>query len=289
MTPISSDARCGTRGFTLLELLITLVIFVLVAGMFYGSIQLTQRTSRAQTERSMLQGNVRAAVRILSAELQEIAVNPTGGTTDIVAMDDSSITYRSMRASGVTCNVGASQVVFRASNGLLSSSRNVTPGRDSLLLFVDGDSLTTSDDAWVGLQITATPSAATCPDGTTGLRVQTSAVPGTGVLVPGPARTFEVMQLATLRSGGLNYIGARSVSAGQSLTPFIGPIDSTTGVRFRYYDASGATTASRTSVRQIDIMVRGATRTPINEGVGPGPGVIRSDSLRVQVSVRNSS
>lgn len=282
--------RLRNRGFTLVELLIALVLFLAVSSMLYASIQLTQRTSRAQTERSMLQGNLRAAVQTLAGELGELQVNSAAGTTDIVAMTDSSITYRAMRASGVTCEVNSSYVVVRNTNGLASANRAIVPGRDSLLLFVDTDTLKTSDDAWLPLLINSTPSANNCPDGTAGVRYQVgSSIPVANVYVPGPIRSFEVMQLATLRTGGYNWLGARSVSAVQTLQPYLGPIDSTTGIRFTYRDASGAVTASRSAVRQIDIMVRGATRAPISDGITPGSAAVRTDSLRVQVAVRNSS
>lgn len=288
--PVTSHPapRSARAGFTLPELLIALILFLGVSALLYGAIQLSQRTSRAQTERSSLQGNLRAAIQVLGAELSELQVNSQAGTSDIVAMSDSNITYRSMRASGITCEVTNSSVVLRNTGGLLSTGRPITPSRDSLLLFADGDTLRVSDDQWHALPINSTPAAASCPDGSAGVRIQTTGVPVANVLVPGPARTFEVMQLASLRSGGQNWLGARSVSAGQALQPFLGPIDSTTGVRLTYLDAAGSTTSSPAAVRQVDLMVRAATRTPINEGIGPGPGAVRSDTLRVRVAVRNS-
>jgi len=288
---VSDTRRGSTRaraGFTLVELMIAMTIFLGVSAMMYASLQLTQRTSRAQNERSAIQGNLRTAIQIISSELKQLQVNPAAGSSDILAMSDSSIVFRSMRASGMTCSVGPTNVVLRNSGALLSLGRQIIAGRDSLLLFADRDSLIVGDDQWVALPITATPVVATCPDGTAGLSLITNGVPVADVLVPGPARTFEVMQLATRRSGGQNWLGARSVSAGQALQPFLGPVDSTAGVRFAYLDAVGSVTATPSAVRQIDVFVRTISRTPINEGVGPGPGSIGSDALRVRVALRNS-
>jgi len=279
----------GSRaGFTLLELLIALIVFAGVSAVIFAAVRLSQRTSRAQAERSALQGNLRAAIQVATAELKQLQVNTGAGTTDIVAMNDSAVTFRSMRASGVTCDVGSSSVVLRNVGNLLSTGRQIVPGRDSILLFVDSDTLRTADDQWLALPINSTPSSSTCPDGTIGVRLQTNGVPVANVWVPGPVRTFEVMQMASVRNGGKNWLGARSVSAGQTLQPFLGPIDSTTGVRFTYRDAVGSVVGAPASVRQIDIFVQAASRNPINEGVGEGPGRVGTDSLQVRVALRNS-
>jgi len=288
---VSETSRGTSRaraGFSLTELLIAMIIFLAVSAMMYASLQLTQRTSRAQTERSALQGNLRTAIQVLTSELKQLQVNPAAGSSDILAMSDSNVVFRSMRASGITCSVSPTSVVLRNSGGLLSLGRQIIAGRDSLLLFADRDTLNVGDDWWVALPITATPAVAACPDGSAGLVLVTSGVPVPDVLVPGPVRTFEVMQLATTRSGGQNWLGARSVSAGQALQPFLGPVDSTTGVRFAYLDAVGSVTAAPSAVRQIDVFVRTISRTPINEGVGLGPGSVGSDTLRVRVALRNS-
>jgi hypothetical protein len=96
------------------------------------------------------------------------------------------------------------------------------------------------------------------------------------------------MELARVRGGGATWLGARSVSAAQALDPVIGPIDSAAGIQFTYRDASGAATMVPSAVRQIEVLILGVTTQAVNEGVGPGPGRIGSDSLRVQFAVRNS-
>ena len=70
MSSIRRDA-----GFTLAEMLVAVTLAVGVSALIYRSLQSMQATSRAQTARSALQGDIRLAAQLLVAELEELSVN----------------------------------------------------------------------------------------------------------------------------------------------------------------------------------------------------------------------
>src|SRR5262245_34105510 len=105
MTPTSSARTSrADAGYTLAELLVAVTLALVVTGLIYRSLQIMQSTTRAQSERSALQGNLRLAGQLMTAELEELQVNSGAGTSDIVNMSDTSITYRAMRGAGMTCS-----------------------------------------------------------------------------------------------------------------------------------------------------------------------------------------
>src|SRR6185295_12727343 len=70
--PALQMTMTSRRGFTLVELIITLVLMLMVAGVTYGLLVNNQRVSRAQTSQVSLQDNVRSGALILGNELREI-------------------------------------------------------------------------------------------------------------------------------------------------------------------------------------------------------------------------
>src|SRR5687767_16011496 len=90
--------RRSRGGFTLPEMMLSLVVTLMVMGSIYHLLLTTQRTARAQSERVVLQSGVRAGSLIVMNELGELGTVP-GGTpeqNDIVAMGPAAVTYRAM-------------------------------------------------------------------------------------------------------------------------------------------------------------------------------------------------
>jgi len=277
--------RPSTRGFTLVEMLIGLVLLALVSTTIYRTLNTNTRLSRAQTEQVSLQSAVRIGSLVVGNELKEMGINSTGGT-DIVAMSANGITYRAMRATGLACQVTATEVRIRQTP--FFSTRSIAAGQDSLLLYVEHDPNVATDDTWLPLRITGV-SASTCgaaPATALATSINTVATPLTWIVVDAPIRTFEVMELGILNSGGQNWLGVRSVSAGQTLQPALGPITAT-GLQFDYYDAAGAVTANRTAVRSIQITVRGQTDRTVR-AAGQSPLAVALDSLSTRITLRNA-
>ena len=143
----------ATRGFTLVELLIGLVLLGIVSTTIYRVLTTNQRLSRAQTEQVSLQSSVRVGALAVANELREIGINASGGT-DIIAMGANGITYRAMRSSGMACAASLTNVTIRNTANTFFSTRSIVAGQDAMLLFVEGDSTIGTDDTWAILPIT---------------------------------------------------------------------------------------------------------------------------------------
>jgi prepilin-type N-terminal cleavage/methylation domain-containing protein len=279
----------GHRGFTLAELLIALVVMGLVAAGLARVFITQQRLTVAQVEQASMQANVRTGTLILANELRELATGVSGGV-DIQSFTATSLRYRAMRSLGLACRVTSTSVRLRANP--LFGARPITPGRDSMLVFVEGNPSTDSDDRWGAFRISAVANS-TCPlDGTPAITLSTSistfTYPLASFVLDAPVRTYEVMELAPVLAGGHNWLGARSVSAGEVLTPVAGPI-TVAGLSFEYLDRYGNVTGTRSNIRSIRITLRGQTDWDVRPGGAIGVALQPlTDSLVTTVTLRNA-
>ena len=279
----------GSRGLTLIELLVSLVMLGMIGGVTYGFLANTQRITRSQSELVNLQSNVRTGILVVPSELREIGVG-TGGS-DILALGSSGITYRAARGLGFTCQISAAEI--RISNVPATpyfGLRSIVPGRDSLFLFVERTPGISSDDVWARLAVTSVNPVSTCgTDPAIALGVAGSVPGGVGsIVVGGPVRPFEVMELRLYSSGGKFWLGARSVSGGEpSLQPVLGPLTAN-GFELDYFDVAGTPTSNRSQVRTIRVTIRGVTDQLIRGPAGTGPTGYVQDSLVTTVSLRNA-
>ena len=283
MTTASRNPR---GGFTLVELMIALVLLGIVGGVMARMMMNMQRGSRAQSQRVTLQGNLRAGMALLPAELRELS------PADLVVTLADEIEYRAMRTTGVACAVTGTQVTLR--DELTFGYRPIVAGgRDRLYLFVDGDQITGLDDTWLELLVTAT-AAGTCPDGDaatvlTVTRTDNTAIPGATlatIFVEVPVRSFEHMEMRLYEADGRWWLGARSVSGGENTPqPVLGPLTAD-GLVFTYRDRAGAQTATVANMRTLDIALRGQTDGFI--AVGMEALAIGEDSLTTRIRLRNA-
>ena len=289
------------RGFTMVELLIALVLLGLVSAALYRVLVNNQRLYLAQTQRIDLSQNIRAASNILPAEFREL--DATDG--DIIAMSADSISIRAMRWLSFVC---VAPVLAGVNNGLAMTIRGGQVGQpmffgsrginatDSMLIYLDGDQTTRTDDYFVPAQLTAAP-AGVCP-----AVGPVAAQPGTVVAFNGnfiagtnkanaipvgaPVRGFERVTYSLLQPAGdtLWYIGFQP--AGGAPQPLIGPILAN-GLAFQYFDVNGNVTAVRAQVARIDITVRARTTSQVRSG-GQAPARLVIDSLTTSVALRNN-
>ena len=280
------------RGLTLIELLVSLVILGVIGTVTYKFLANTQRVTRSQSELVNLQSNIRTGVLVVPTELREIGIGPSG--SDIVSMSATGIEYRAARGLGFTCQAAASEIrITNTPSSPYFGLRSIVPGRDSLFLFVEGNTGISSDDTWARLAVTSVDPASTCgPDPAVAVGVANLAavVPGglAAIEVGGPVRPFEVMELRLYSSGGKFWLGARSVSGGElSLQPVLGPLTSN-GLELTYFNAAGNPTANPSLVRSIRVAIRGVTDQLIRGPAGTGPPGYVQDSLMTTVSLRNA-
>jgi prepilin-type N-terminal cleavage/methylation domain-containing protein len=283
-------------GFTLAELLVALVLFGIVSTAIYQLLVNNQRLYRQQTQRIELDDNVRSAVAILPAELRELdAADPLG--SDIIAMTDSSVTYRAMRALRWTCTTLQTGTQLFMDTTLIGL-RAFDASYDSLLIFADSQTSLTTDDHWYHADVTSTPAAATDCNGAPSVRVnyslngtygRSSLVTADSVLQGSPVWAFEVVRITRyLDTAGATWMGMQrynKTSGWSTLQPVVGPLQAG-GLKFTYYAADGTVTANRALVASVGITVIGRTSQMVHVGTGSMGYLV--DSLVTQVALRNS-
>ena len=286
------------RGFTLVEILVSLVIMLIVSGAIYQMLNSTQRLSRAQAERVSLQSNVRSGALVVPTELRELSTY-VGGTAlqnDVLAVTGTNdIRYRAMRGIGFVCQtptateIRIARAAIAGSWPAYSGYRDPAATRDGIYVFIDGDEATGGVDSWLQLTVTGVTAGSTCGAGS----AIALTVPNTPALTSLPLRTpvriYEEMQLQLYVSGGKSWLGAKSVNTGEAFQPVLGPLTDANGLAFEYLDAAGAATADLKSIKSIRVTVRGITDQAINGGNGSS-GAMSSvqDTLVTQVVLRNA-
>jgi len=278
--------REARRGFTLVELLVALILLVIVGTGLYGTLITVQRVSTKQAEVSNMQGNLRTGMQLVQSELEELFSNAAAGTTDIVTLSSTLIRYHAMRGIGETCLVTNAGVTIQSA----SWNGPVPQAGQHLLLLLDNDSTLATDDSWLEL----TPSgglslAAVCPDASAAylVPVTLTTAQSTAIYPPSPVRTLDDMEMGLVASGGQNWLGIRSITAGEpALVPVIGPLTGS-GVEFEFRDASNSVTATPANVKTILVTLRGITDRTVATGLGSTLGN-PTDSLQVRIQLRNS-
>jgi prepilin-type N-terminal cleavage/methylation domain-containing protein len=284
-------ARAGSRGFTMVELIIAITIAAVVLGATWKLLTSNQRFYRAQSELQDVQQNLRAATQIVPGDLREL--DAKGG--DILAMSAGSITIRAMRGFGVVC-AAPDQVngYVKLQNALLFMSGAIDATRHNAIVFRELDPTKNTDDTWQRGTISASTTASqTCTDGTAATRLTVTLANGNaflgGVTVGAPVRIFEQVKYLAYDDGtGVWWLGTSTYQSGAwtSTTPVAGPIVATTGIAFAYYDSSGTVTSDSSHVASIGMTVRGQSLRPIMvQGHPTGP---YKDSVTVRVALRNN-
>jgi prepilin-type N-terminal cleavage/methylation domain-containing protein len=282
--------NAARRGFTLVELMVAVVIFGLLAGAVMNVIIVSSRSSSDQAQRIDMQQNIRAANAILPAEIR--GLDAVDG--DIKTMAANSLTIRTTRQLAIICTAPVTGgvltgLVIVVRSPLYSAQRAFLNG-DSLFVWYEGDPGSRSDDGWIPAALTLAPVALNCADGTAGIKL----VANLGLVAPklnvanvipngSPIWGFETVTYATgLAADGRYYLNLTNSNGTQ---PVLGPLPDAAGVTFTYYDVNGNVTATPTAVRQIGLMVREQSVNRIGKGATKAYAV---DSLSTRITLRNN-
>lgn len=296
------------HGFTLVELMLTMVLASLVAGVVHRLLFQGQRLARAQAERTALHENVRVAALVLTGELAGVGYDeitsaasaalgyPVAFRSDLLAIEPGAVTYLAGRGSGYVCRVSTGPAVEVVVAEPSWASLRAPRATDSLLLFVEGDPASGSDDAWLHLGIVSA-GAAVCPGGGAGIAMRVAApalldpAALAGVTSGSPVRLAEVMQMRYYRSAGKSWLGMRSVGTGEAIQPIAGPLaDSSLSVRgltLVYRDGADAPTSDPAAVRTIEIALVGVTDQPIHAR-DPRHAMVDTFALTTRLALRNA-
>ena len=275
-------ARC--RGFTLVEMVVSLVLTLIVIAAVHRLVTRTQQLSRAQVAQLSLQSNVRTGVLVSGNELRGLSTLSGGAAdqNDILSMMPNAVVYRATRGIGFLCQSPAGGQL-RIARSSYSGWRDPQPLRDMVYLLREGSSGTGQPDTWIALSITGVTTSVSCPGATPGITIATPAVTWPPEATAGtPVRIVEIMELKAYQSEGQWWLGIRSVSSGEAIQPLAGPLDGADGFQLTYLNRNGSPTADPSAVRNIGIGLRG-----VNQELRRGGTAAAVEELTTQVALYN--
>jgi prepilin-type N-terminal cleavage/methylation domain-containing protein len=278
----------NTRGFTLIEILIALVLLGIVSTALYQLLVANQRLYRAQVENVAINESARAAVSIVPSEVREISA----GEGDVIAMTATALTYKSMQGLYVQCtapNTGALEITLDRTT--FFGLRGISTA-DSILIFAEGDTTTRSDDGWISASVTSTTVGTSCPGTRPSITVGLAGVAPSdlgGSEAGAPVRTFRAAQILLYQdAAGDWWMGGRLFDKAGGVwgatQPVLGPL-SGTGLALTYTDAAGATTANPAAVARVGVTVESQSSDPVYRTTG---STYLLQDLVTQVAVRNN-
>ena len=296
------------RGFTLTELMITVVLFGLVMAVLMNVIVRQQRFYRGANDIIDTRTQIRQAASVLPLDLR--AVSSVGA--DIKAISDSSITVLATIGTAIICGTGGTEFQvppLGISRHTLTSWHSIPVRGDSVFVYDEGGLRGSEDDSWQRVRVdTILPVTNGCatyldPGGSENgmqryiVRLGSSLSP---TVIPGAVVRFvRPVRYRFYRAGDGNwYLGYEQyvASAWGGIQPLAGPYrpydntGATSGLRFRYFNESGTAiggtdSASRASIARIDLDIRGVG-TDARNIAQARIGQFR-DSLLLRVAIRN--
>jgi prepilin-type N-terminal cleavage/methylation domain-containing protein len=292
------------RGFTLVEVMVSLVLLSLVGLALTRVMRVLTGTTQAQMQMTTRQLTLRVGAFALPVEFREIGYDTSSASgavgSDIEAIGVHRITFRAMRGMSFTC--GTPTLTGFSIRRPVLGMRDPMIG-DGFLLFVESDPNYAADDEWVPMSVVAIDSTASC-NGERAIALRLSGPPEidpiahtpiavSQLFVGGPIRWYERVEYgAMIDPTGRSFLGYRSLSRGErEPSPILGPLADTSSFQLTYYGASGAAfdpaTASPLAVRSIGIDISAGTTTRVSLGGGFNRSRAVS-SMSTRVALRNA-
>lgn len=274
------DGVGGSRGFTIIELIVYIVLAMLVMGIVYSVLVSQMREHALHKETMDARETLRGASALLASELR--LASASGG--DLYSIGAQSVVFRSVRGSGMICDTVAALPRYEVwePSGLFGATAD-----DSALVYSQ------SNASWNSVRVTqqSTTGLSACAWGagfTPGLWV------GLGVVVPSDTagvgigsgiRPFQRTEYGLFQQNSRWWLG-RKLGSAVSFELVTGPLRSPTdsGLAFHYYDSTNAETAIAANVKRIEVVLRSESFGMARSSTGLGT---RRDSLRITVFLRN--
>jgi len=267
---------------TLVEVVLALALTALLAAVIVFLLLNVMSLAAFEHNRMGVVQTLRHGGLFLSSEWRSLA--PSGG--DILQLGPTHVRYRALRGLGIVCGIQPNAVTIRQERRYGVSSWQ--PGSDSLMVFATGDSGAMAPPRWVNLPLMAIGSGTNCADGSPSVTLSTVIDPARVALseipVGTPVRVFEPMEVKLYASLGAHWLGVRSLSAGGSIQPALGPLTAK-GLELSYIDRAGSPTGDRMRVSGILATMRARSSRHVRRGLG-SPRSWLVDSLVVAVATR---
>jgi prepilin-type N-terminal cleavage/methylation domain-containing protein len=277
------------RGFTLVEVLVGLVVGSFLAALVFATVTRIHQVGRSRGERAGLEVTLRNAVGSIARDLESTGADTLAGP-DLAALAPQAVTLRAARGLLVICALALPDTVIAETAGVPDwSPRAPVPIRDSLLLYVPGDSTGPVVDAWLPVPLVAGPYVAGCPSGAPAWRLvvalDTSTARARRLSAPTVARVFETVGYRLYGSTLGWQVGQEGLSAGAAVQPIAGPFTAA-GLTLDGLSATLAPIGAAALVRTIAVHAVGPGHR--ESAVGPGVAVPAVDSLKLLIPLRNA-
>lgn len=261
--------RTTREGVTMIELLLVMVLGMIIVAGAYTTLLSQSDAYGTLNAMSETQQETRMGIDVLGAELREVSANGS----DLAAATSSSVQFRALRSFGILCDqnpINKKLVVARL------GVQPFTPG-DSIVIYVDGDSLKAADDVWQTERV-QNVSSTTCgaiiglglnmamllPDATfTELTVGNS-LKSDSIYPGAPIRSFDLVTYEVDTWDGMPMLVRKQ---GSDVAPLM-LIRDTDGLTLRYFDGLGneltafpLDAAARESVRRVQVILRSERRS----------------------------
>lgn len=302
----------GRRGFTLAELMISILLLAVVGGAISESVRRQQQIFRSIALMVTTRGDVRDGTEVLAADLATASPLDTLPFTG-----DSAVEFLSAIGVSVSCDSAPGFQLRippeKLASGLPLTTILATPDSGDIVLLYNDDSVATGGvPRWdrhaiasVGSQSAATacpvstgfttPADAAAPANIVTLRTYASS----GIARGAPVRFVRRMRYSLYRSSDSRwYLGSRRCNgvgptACNVVQPLSGPYleysaGGQSGFGLRYFDAGGMTLApwdARSAVARLEVAVR--ARSPIAIRLRGDWAAQFMDSAFVTIALRN--
>jgi prepilin-type N-terminal cleavage/methylation domain-containing protein len=300
------------RGFSLPEVLLSLLVLAIVGGAIHDGLRRQQQVFRSIALMVAVRGDARDAAEVLAADL---AMTSPSDTLPLVA--DSAVEFYSAIGASVTCD-SAPGYTIRLPPEKLTGGRRLTAllatpdSGDLLLVFNDESAAPGGDPRWdrhTIESVSSAPAYAACPpstgfttpaDAAASSQIITLRAAASSALRAGaPVRILRRVRYSLYRSSDAKwYLGSRrcsslGVSACGVIQPLSGPYAAysggagASGIELRYFDGRGVRLApgASTQVARVEITARGKSSRPVYRARALSDAYV--DSAALSIALRN--
>jgi prepilin-type N-terminal cleavage/methylation domain-containing protein len=289
------------QGVTLVELLVSLALFGLLATVVLRLVREQQRFQVGALEIIDTKRNARQAIDLLYGALRPAS------SADVYGVSDSSISFRATYAASHLCAVDSARTLLTLPHAAgdddsgLSTVLAMPRAGDSVLVFDPAEGQAGDDDTWTAHVVTSGPAGGMCPMRPMGLASRTTAGLTVSVAPPltqtagvgAPVRFFRPSTYSLYRTStgewmlGYSTCAAGACTARQPLSGPYSPVasDGARGIAFDYFDVHGAATSDPSRIARADVVARARSTSILDAGHLRGQRY--HDSLAITIAFRN--